>query len=293
MPEKEPIINEDSINSLVKYFIDFIGPNSDTLPSHNFTEQDKKLAYNYVLCAERDFKASRILYDSGDFPNAIYHLQQAVEKLAKGRAAQYYPLHLSEIRQTFHNSPEIFLKLLKKDFINKNLLKFKKIFPNLDFSLIDNLNNNVVSMKKPAVKKEMASIPSSLISDILNMFDHGKFQETLEKSLRPDGHKNIIDLITIIAKNYGVTEKEINNFDISSTILILKDPVSNFFQIDILLYSLAVITFPHEAFSRYPDGKMTPDDYRKELGIVTSFEKVFKTGFDLCQKVKETMTSKS
>ncbi len=38
----------------------------------------------------------------------------------------------------------------------------------------------------------------------------------------------------------------------------------------VALLILAIITFPHEAYTRYPDpdGKMSPDNYEKKLGIV-------------------------
>jgi hypothetical protein len=35
-----------------------------------------------------------------------------------------------------------------------------------------------------------------------------------------------------------------------------------------LLYAISMVTFPHEKFSRYPDGKIKPMDYTQDLGIV-------------------------
>jgi len=43
-----------------------------------------------------------------------------------------------------------------------------------------------------------------------------------------------------------------------------------------LLYVISFITFPHEKFSRYPDGKMKPTDYTQDLGIVMATPELIK-----------------
>jgi len=34
------------------------------------------------------------------------------------------------------------------------------------------------------------------------------------------------------------------------------------------LIIIAMVTFPHWVYTRYPDGKMTPTEYTKDLGII-------------------------
>jgi hypothetical protein len=37
------------------------------------------------------------------------------------------------------------------------------------------------------------------------------------------------------------------------------------------LYTLALITFPHEEFTRYPDREIKPSQYTENLGVVSEF----------------------
>lgn len=40
------------------------------------------------------------------------------------------------------------------------------------------------------------------------------------------------------------------------------------------LYYLSIITYAHEAFTRYPGGKITPRDYTENMGIVAKFDEI-------------------
>lgn len=42
-----------------------------------------ELANGFYKVAKDDFAISKILYNAKEYPNAIYHLQQAIEKLSK------------------------------------------------------------------------------------------------------------------------------------------------------------------------------------------------------------------
>jgi len=40
---------------------------------------------------------------------------------------------------------------------------------------------------------------------------------------------------------------------------------------------LGFITYPHEAFTRYPDGEITPEAYKSgELGIIKAYDQIYK-----------------
>jgi hypothetical protein len=46
-------------------------------------------------------------------------------------------------------------------------------------------------------------------------------------------------------------------------------------------YFLSIITYPHESYTRYPDGEIKPEDYNEDLGIVQMCK-------DICNSLEKT-----
>jgi HEPN domain-containing protein len=72
----------------------------------------------YLECAKNDRKACEILYSSKQFPLAVYHLQQYIEKLSKAFALEFEKCLVSEVV----NSHDI-LEILEKGQRRLGLLK--------------------------------------------------------------------------------------------------------------------------------------------------------------------------
>ena len=66
-----------------------------------------------------DLKASKLTHDGGVFVAAASNLQQAVEKTAKAYYGILGVLDEKTIRQTSHNSPELFLRMVELPWAQK------------------------------------------------------------------------------------------------------------------------------------------------------------------------------
>lgn len=120
----------------------------------HLNEKTKCLALDYINCASRDLRDSRLLQEKDDIPISIYHLQQGIEKLAKANALSSMPLNECEIREISQQSPEIFLRLMRKKLFQESLLAFKNYQPELDLSKMDSLNDLIDNMKNLMLKRK-------------------------------------------------------------------------------------------------------------------------------------------
>lgn len=73
-------------------------------------------AKSFLFAAIADIRSARILHQHEEFPNAVYHLQQAVEKLSKcfGILNGWLAADNDHLRKVGHNGEVIFFGLLKQ-----------------------------------------------------------------------------------------------------------------------------------------------------------------------------------
>ena len=77
------------------------------------SEERLREAQELLDVAREDLKASKLTYDGGVFIAAASHVQQAVEKTAKAYYKILGVLDDKTIRNTSHNSPELFLRMVE------------------------------------------------------------------------------------------------------------------------------------------------------------------------------------
>lgn len=72
----------------------------------------------------------------------------------------------------------------------------------------------------------------------------------------------------------------LNNVNYSSIMKKMKVP-KKLFSVDIKwaldfgnVYLISIVTYPHAFYTRYPNGKITPDYYKKGVGIVDTAEEI-------------------
>jgi HEPN domain-containing protein len=70
-------------------------------------------AQDLLDVAREDLKSSKLSYAGGVFVSAAFHLQQAVEKTAKAYYKLLGVLDDKTIRNTSHDSPELFLRMVE------------------------------------------------------------------------------------------------------------------------------------------------------------------------------------
>jgi HEPN domain-containing protein len=71
-------------------------------------------AKTFLATANADLHTAALFFDHKEYPNAIYHIQQATEKLAKsfGLLNGWLNPHEKDIRSVGHNSKTIFTNVL-------------------------------------------------------------------------------------------------------------------------------------------------------------------------------------
>ncbi|HXZ94865.1 MAG TPA: HEPN domain-containing protein, partial [Dehalococcoidia bacterium] len=77
------------------------------------TKGQLRAAHELLDVARDDLKASKLTYDGGVFIATASHVQQAVEKTAKAYYKILGVLDDKTIRDTSHDSPELFLRMLE------------------------------------------------------------------------------------------------------------------------------------------------------------------------------------
>ncbi len=261
------------------------------------TENTDEIIDGLLKNAEIDFKASNLLYKDRIYSSAVYHLQQAIEKLVKACAMFFFPLSYSSIRNTSHNSPEIYLKLLLNPMLNNLLRKVGDLIPEIDLKPLDILNQTINNLKRTETKVELARVPARVLNNLLDTCDElmaidvkNKGSDFLKEQHGDRFHHYLKDTLTLLTPYYpdlesqisGLNLKEFSEVDIDFIYEWLGELISTILP----LYILGFIVYPHESFTRYPGELMNPQDYNESLGIVHVFLRIWNLGNNILMKLK-------
>ena len=260
------------------------------------TENTDRIVDGLIRNAEIDFKDSNLLYKNGSYSNAVYHLQQAIEKLVKACALFFFPLNYSSIRKTSHNSPEIYLKLLTDPRLNKLLRKVGNLIPEIDLKPLDKLDQTIKNIKRTETKVELAKMPATVLNNILDVCD--KIMAIDVKSKGPDVLKEqygnsfdhyLKEALTLLTPNNPDLESQISGLNLKKLVEgntnFIYDWLNEFITTIIPLYLLGLIVYPHESFTRYPGELMNPQDYNENFGIVQVFPRIWNLGNNILMKL--------
>ncbi len=195
------------------------------------------LGKQYLELASIDMKAAKLLYKNEIYNLAVYHLQQATEKTVKG-ACLTIPINSK----------------------GETLLKYQEITKEHDSAKLlvkacEKIQNILNSHK---LLKPIASCVTPFISrikqDLKNIYAKARqTKQQIKESL------NLLNNLTEILQGVLKTNK---NPEISNFFLFCFAPLA----------TLSVVTFPHLSTTRYPDGKIKPIEYNKNMiGITQCF----------------------
>jgi len=253
------IITEDGIDVKAKESISQIEQSGliklieEDLKTSNSDPVRKSFAYYSFRYAGDDLKVSKLI--NSDFKAlSIYHLQQSVEHLAKGYS--YLLLGVNETRGFNHNTFQV-LTALTKHFdkgISGNF--FELPIRRLDELEKISKNKKEIALMSEKDINEFIAMTEQLSQASKNAFSNMSDEE-LHKIFRPlfediqDRNKRAVEeyRVRTIISQYSVT--------VFSALI------------------LGFITYPHEAFTRYPDGEITPEAYKSgELGIIKAYDHI-------------------
>lgn len=232
---KQAFPDDQTISRHLGEMMDFL---KDDTVAWNPDEASRELGIAFLDEAERDVSSCRRLYSKKIYPHAVYHFQQATEKAMKGYCLGLGISTIEEIKIRGHDTPYV---LLRATFEKTGM---KRLLQSFGGDSQDRLDKAWEAIYKPEKRLEIARIT---------------FQEI-------KGHLGDID------KNEPTINELANK--LSQLLIRIKgteEPPPLFLQtLSILrrIYVLGVISFPHEEFTRYPDGEITPPEYASDLGIV-------------------------
>jgi hypothetical protein len=211
----------------------------------NVNETSKKIGIAFLDEAERDLKSCKRLYSKKIYAHSVYHLQQAVEKSVKGYCLGLGISTIEDVRVRGHDTPYILLRAALEKTGMKTMLR----------GLSDDSKNRIdrawEAMDRRENRVEIAKIT----------FEQVKM------------HLSDID------RNEVTMNEVVNKLNPVLTLINPKESPPIFFQILptlARLYVLASLSFPHEEFTRYPDGEITPAEYTSKSGIVQGIPKMIK-----------------
>ena len=204
----------------------------------------RKLGLDCLCEAERDLQSCRVLYSKKIYAHATYHFQQAVEKATKGYMWGFGLLTKDKKSET-HKSPKLFLMVLEK--------------------------TSLISWA--------SQLPDAGIKTII-----GKAKQIIDKPEHPDialmSYEEIDGLISKIDmyrdKTRPMVEAIFRQISNITSIKSQPPPLLQALSATVVLFVLSIITLPHEAYTRYPDGKVLPSDYTANLGVVRTIPKMTK-----------------
>jgi HEPN domain-containing protein len=274
------------------------------------------MSMELLKIAKEDLQASKVLYENGLYPQAIFYFQQSVEKANKAFALITKQVKENELlKEVGHDTINIYdksTKHLKKECeqIKENLnilpeLKAAKIFKgfNIDKNLrqFEIYSSQIKKIKEG--KKELIYIPSRDIRHFLKEIesakkDSAKAKRAISKFKITERDwnkmkKDMSEMYDVFSK-FDPTLKE-SKSDLESTdmkllvenlIKSLIEPIS-IIPITIALYYLAIVTLPHVSITRYPQNDRIPAKiYTKKLPIVKMLPELIGVQADVLDELK-------
>ena len=222
------------------------------LKNTKLLEKDIILAKDFFCEGKKDLIRSKRSYSEQDFSDSIYHLQQATEKIMKSYGLAQGIFSKKDLRDINHQTPKAFIKMVQEEKIQIYLQSLKRMHPNLNIDMSG--LKKVVETKD----KELALLTIEQINVLLNLSK--KIEKALDKTNLDKTLKNILpDLAKAQGKKVTYPSFSI----IKSSTIFIK------------MYLIAAITYPHEAFTRYPDRGIKPSQYIEDLGIVKAAPQIF------------------
>ena len=247
------------------------------------------LAEEFLKIAEKDLKATKILYENKLYAQALFYFEQSVEKANKVLALTSNKYSEKDMINFNHDVTRIY-----KDIIIEQKRRYENLSRNLN--QISELNSTefVKNLDIESTKKELEESLRNLAEiqterDDLVFIPTGEIQDILTKM--SENEKEIKDSIKSV-KNFRLTEnnwdemkndlfkqfENPNNINFTSslkkemddsklTIQELENGIKKMYlqMIHLMsvlsyLYPLGILTLPHAVITRYPKGDLSPMD---------------------------------
>lgn len=256
--------------------------------------------------ARKDLEAAKCLFERGLYPQAVFYLQQSVEKANKSFAILIDIIKEDEkdLKDVGHDSMEVYKRSIKKqkeksEKINEAFKKFPKlkeikIMKNLDVEkyykeAVDSLAT-IKSLGKE--REKILFIPKSDIRSVIRELDNLELQALRLKQVKISKkdlneikgfYSELFDVFhdfnpQKIEELKGELEKTLDLNLMEYAIRVIQSlPIKNAIYVNYSLFYLSLIMIPHAVVTRYPDNNHDPlKIYNKNLPLIQLFDDLVK-----------------
>lgn len=245
----------------------------ESIPKADMGEGERRERINgFIVPALSDISASRSMYRDQNYAPAVYHLQQATEKMSKAFLLRSGLMSAKEVVGMSHDSLKGWIRLLGKasDVVAVFARNNPKV--NTDLRDINDLDRN---------KATIAKLGYLDIVNLLRIYDNfarqclSRLERELPGLLRsPEFPEMVRRAVSGIYPLERCEEADV----LSKLREYERDPerllLDNKVKLDIgQLYIVSSVLYPHESFARYSHSdkgelELKPTDYTMDLGIV-------------------------
>lgn len=251
------------------------------ISNKQLSDRSFKLSRNYLEIAEDDLKAAEVLYANKIYPESVFYLQQSVEKMSKAFGILYDLVPKKKLRNIQHFTPIVFIKILKRKWMFNFIALIRDTYPeykNMLQTSQEELTKIEQLIRESENRQKMAKMSKEEITAMLAFIK--KYRESLESEEIRSKINEIMEILEEAKKEMnGKDQVEIKFIEqLSKLIKRIKEDKQGFIRLVAVLpslYILSIITYPHSTYTRYPDGKLTPKDYKPGLGIVDCLPDLF------------------
>lgn len=256
--------------------------------------------------ARKDLKAARCLFKERLYCQAVFYLEQTVEKATKSLGIYNKAITEDELEKIGHESWKVYTKILEQTKVKignfyKNLERFPKLkqtslvkeFESLGASKLNNLVKNLaffIESGKFVTKEELQAI-------ILEISKFEKEIENTEMKVDEDEIKNLktqlVEVVDILGENNPIVSKKIKKeLELLSPKLLtnLWKSLTSLISCFLSLFYLSIILCPHAVRSRYPinRNKFNPlEIYTKVFPVIEKFDQLS----NIIERVLDKMTN--
>ena len=214
---------------------------------------EAKIAFDYAKIAKADYKAAAILYQKGLYAQAVYNLQQSIEKSVKSFGLMVGIIEPTDLKDVSHDS--VYALLIRMDSLAEYLST------SVSYLLTANQNQIERVPQLSKVLKRMGPLipsPESIQSDVKTI-DKLNTQQMWIATLNLDTtNKFVKSALDALENNYWAKQKVVLPMRIIHLLskLTKQKTMVNYYmgllQSSPRSYSLAILTMWHETPTRYP-----------------------------------------
>lgn len=254
--------------------------------------------------AKQDLEAAKCLFERGFYPQAVFYLQQSVEKATKSFGLLSNVIKEDELTVDIgHNPLNVYKKSIEeqKDKLDKINCAIEKVPKLRETKIIKKLNIRMYQKKIPKAldwvvslnkgKEEILFIQKSEIRSVIRELDKLEseleiFQETtitLTEEILNEFREAFIEFLDSLnelrPQKIENEKRKLEGLDLNlmkEVIRIIQSaPIRNAIYITHSLFYLSSIMLPHAIVTRYPERKHDPlKIYNKNLPLIQLFNDV-------------------